>query len=151
PMSLSSPVSIPGLGIGYRVKTKIGSIDPKVTGVAVLGTPGIAAGAAAAAGVPDLAAVGPNPLRPGDVIKEIQIFTVGDTPEEAAWSSWITLESEQWARIFTMMLQSPMVKEVALKVERGSSVPLEITLQLREAKDWPTPSDTRGMFLASDL
>jgi len=149
PMTLSSPLSIPGLGIGYRVKTTIGSIDPKVTGVAAVGTPGIAAGAATAAGVPDLAAVGPNPLRPGDIIKEFKRFTLGDTPEEAAWGPWVSLESEQWALIF-QTLQLPAIKEVALKVERGGSVQ-EITLQLREAKDWPRASDTRGMLLASDL
>jgi regulator of sigma E protease len=109
PMSLGSPLSIPGLGIGYRVKTTIAGIDPSATEGAT-----------------------PNPLRPGDVIKEVRTYSVGATPEEAAWGPWVSLEPEQWARVF-IMLQAPEYKEVALKVERDGSVQ-EITMPLRRQK-----------------
>ncbi|MCI0459188.1 MAG: site-2 protease family protein, partial [Gemmataceae bacterium] len=98
PMSLNSPLSIPGLGIAYQIKTTVAAVDD------------------------------PNgSLQPGDVIKRYRFEAVVNCDGEKERGSWVKVGPEQWARV-SWILQSPGITSVDLEVERnGKTQEVSIT------------------------
>jgi len=123
PFTLNSPLSIPELGIAYRVKTTV-------------------AGVKSGFQVPDPN----NSLRPGDVIKKVQITYFVGSDDGSEKGAQVKLEPEQWAHV-ELMLQSPQVKEMNLQIERNGKL-LDITLTPQVDTHWPLGE--RGLILASD-
>jgi regulator of sigma E protease len=108
PLSLSSPLSIAGLGLAYHVETVVEEVKP--------GSPAEKAG-----------------LKKNDVIKEFQFYKVGKTPDEVNPEKMRAIESHQWANVDTL-IQEWESKKLTLKVDRDNT---EITLTAEEDKNWP--------------
>jgi regulator of sigma E protease len=125
PIKLSSPLSIPGLGIAYQVKTTV-----------------VAARSAADGADPT------KSLRVGDVITKVRYEGVIDEEGKKDKGSWSdALEPEQWARMF-LELQQPRITLVEFQVKRGDAT-VELSVQPQEVKDWPRAD--RGFLLATDV
>jgi regulator of sigma E protease len=121
PMSLSSPLSIPGLGLAYQIKTTVaateGSGDPS------------------------------RSLQAGDLIKKYRFSAIVNDKGETEKGSWVELKPEQWARVFMLMQQLPNITEMYLQVERGGKT-VELTLKPTPVADWPLAE--RGLLLEYD-
>jgi regulator of sigma E protease len=164
PLTLSSPLSIPGLGVAFRVETTVLDVDTKspATQAIVEKTVSIVCeegeviqrkngevkrtnkGEAL-----DLEAGDQIALKKGDVVKAVQ-FQIGgrkqqDKPKP---DDWLELKPDQWARVFER-LQEFEIKRVGLRLERGPAT-LEVSLTAVEDKTWP--GDERGIrpFLEPD-
>jgi regulator of sigma E protease len=123
PIGMSSPLAVPELGVAYRVETTVEK---------VVGPP----------------ATGEDGLKDGDVIKAVRFWDAGKDPANPEPGSWLTLEPQQWARVFYFLQTTADVRKVTLRVERKEQTQ-EIDLVAREDKDWPL--DDRGLLLMQDL
>jgi regulator of sigma E protease len=110
PFNLSSPWSIPGLGLAYRIETVVD---------------GVTAGAPSSG----------DRLKEGDVVKAMRFQIPGRKPEERETSKWIDLEYDQWAHFF-YRIQEEDYKEIGLRVEREGSTK-ELTLTAQPDPTWP--------------
>jgi regulator of sigma E protease len=127
PVSLDSPLSIPGLGLAYKIKPRVAAVD------------GLA---------------GPDGLRADDVIKKYRFSQVINDKGETDKGSWVELKpgkeerpNEQWAKVFLLMQERPHMTEMDLVVERDGQT-RELTLKPRPVKDWPLAD--RGLLLEYD-
>ncbi len=110
PFMPSSPLSVPGLGLAYRIETFVDAVEP--------GSPAQAQG-----------------VREGDVIKAIRFREAGKKIGENVKGSWRDLENDQWASAF-WTLQQMDFKELDLRLERDK---IEVTLQAQPDTSWPQP------------
>jgi regulator of sigma E protease len=94
PLGASSPLSIPGLGLAYRVRTLVEEVS----------APADAAG-----------------VQPGDQVKAVRFKLPGKAPGEFKDSDWVPLKEDQWAS-FAAGLQSDEGREVSLQLARGDTV-----------------------------
>jgi regulator of sigma E protease len=119
PVALSSPLSIPSLGIAYRIETTVEKVEP--------GQPAEKAG-----------------LQPADVIRAVRFQNPGKTQgEQGRPGRWIDLKSDQWAFVFER-IQEVDQKKIDLRVERGPIL-LEVSLIAQEDATWPRRD--RGLIL----
>ena len=120
----SAPLSIPELGIAYRVECRIEAVEPDSS--------------AAKAG-----------LKENDVIEAIRFREWDANKEEAVpGSEWIELEGDQWAWTFAT-LQRDDFKTVDFRVKRSNDPPVERTAAAKEDPTWPIAE--RGLHLMPDL
>ncbi len=123
PMSASSPMAIPELGLAYQIKAVVAAIVP--------------------------GAVADNPLQVGDVVKNYR-FTYIDAAGKEKTGSWLEedLEEGQWARASEALLRSTMkITKLELKVGRGKDVQQVAVIP---AADESWPLDDRGWLLMAD-
>jgi regulator of sigma E protease len=114
---LRSPLAIQGLGVAFRVETKVEGVVP--------GSPAERAG-----------------IQKDDVIKAVRFFKTPTKPDETPEPErWYSPKPDQWAGIFTF-LQNTGVKKLEVRLERDK---LDLTLQAVEDPTWPL-SD-RGLLL----
>jgi regulator of sigma E protease len=107
PLSLTSPMAIPELGLGYKVRGTVSGIDP---------------------GWKD------HPLKPGDVIKQVR-FWYQNKKGEIEHDSFMDLdEPDQWAHVFWAFQHSDNIKKMTVKVQGKEE---EILLKASEDKTWP--------------
>lgn len=117
--TLSSPLSIPELGLAYQVECEIESVQA--------GSPAEEAG-----------------LKAGDTIEAIQLQEWDEDKQKAVWASdWIDLKREQWARVFEAV-QGTEFKTIRLRVKRDKEVK-EFTLTPQADVSWPMIE--RGLLL----
>jgi regulator of sigma E protease len=120
-INVNSPLSVPGLGLAYRVKTTVRDLDGRVS----------------------------NGLQKHDVVKNIRLHVETDDGEVKE-SPWLRndLEGEQWAHVF-WQLHSYKIVKVSLRVERGGAVlPDPVTIEPVRVQDWP--HEDRGLALWKD-
>ncbi len=121
PMGVRSPLSIPGLGLAYRIETRIADVVP--------------GSAADKAGV-----------QKDDVVKAVRFYSGGKKPEDEPKpdSKWHDIEADTWAHVH-YMLQGSEVKKINVRIERGNT---DVTLNPIEDKTWPTSE--LGLLLIPD-
>jgi membrane-associated protease RseP (regulator of RpoE activity) len=140
PLSASSPLAIPQLGLAYWVLSTIVEVDK--------GSP------AAEARLEKEGS--PAPLKKEDTITEIRVKTLSEFSPEPKWSDWTTLESsrngdkpyDRWAQL-SRALQFNDFREIQVHVHRdGEDLKEAIALTAREDSDWPLVS--RGLRMLPD-
>jgi regulator of sigma E protease len=136
PMGVDAGISVPGLGLVYRVEPTVVGVEP-----------------------------GTSALRPGDVIKDIK-YKVKETPDgEARTEDWVAKKNGRkaldgtdpdtneswayWSSLGWMLQRSPLIEEIVFKVQRAGGKEEEVTVRPYEAKDWGL--DDRGLILAPDM
>lgn len=122
PLSLSSPIAIPELGLAYKVRTTVAQvIDPN------------------------------SPLKPGDVIKNIRVtyHDVEGKETTTPWQAKKELGGEEWAHVGFMQLQSTQkLDKIEFKIERDKKIE-EVSIVPDFDTTWPlTP---RGWILTRDM
>ena len=126
--TLTSPMSIPQLGVAYWVDSKVVAITKD--------------GPAARAG-----------LEKDDEVVAIAFKEPGKEPGKSVWGRSASLQSErggekvydEWAHVFRLM-QSLDVPKAGLLIKRGGEVlPKPFVIALEEDHDWPQAE--RGLFL----
>jgi regulator of sigma E protease len=126
PQYRSSPVSIAGLGLAYRVETIVDGVEPGST--------------ADHAG-----------LKAGDVIKAIR-FRVPKSAKEPDQSEpdkkWLELKADQWAHATWVFENLVDFKEVSLRFEREKQVQ-EVDLTAVEDRSWSWAD--RGLILLPEM
>jgi regulator of sigma E protease len=123
PFGANSPLSIPGLGLAYRVDTYVEAVDSS--------SPAQLAG-----------------IRQGDVVKAVRFRQPGKTREEEKTpSKWVDLHDEQWASLFWSM-QHAEFKEFDLRIEREKRTE-EVTLRALADLTWPQAE--RGLHLMPSI
>lgn len=121
PFGLSAPRAIPELGLAYRIKNVVASVDPAFNS--------------------------DSGLQPGDVINEIR-FKPTD-PEQRTPPFELKEELEPWARVAHVLQgQAPLVEAVVLKVTRNKEAK-EITLVPQPVAGWGVP--VSGLLFREDL
>jgi regulator of sigma E protease len=164
-MHLYSPTSIPELGIAYQVETTIVAVDsgsPAMTAriekagelkyskddVIMRDGQRLTAPEGATLQLEEGDTIS---LKSGDVIKACQYLSYEDSsPDKFKHSKWIKLESDQWAKVFLVDIQSVSlskceVKKLFLRLDRGQ---LEVSLTSQPDKSWPLVE--RGILLQED-
>jgi regulator of sigma E protease len=140
PITLSSPLAIPQLGLAYWVLSQIVAVDADSP-------------AAAARREKDDTAM---PLHKEDTIEEMRVKRLSPYQKEPVWGNWSELHSKRdgdtrydcWAQVFRE-LQLNDFKEIQVKVNRpGEEIKDAIALTGREDPSWPLVS--RGIRLQSD-
>jgi regulator of sigma E protease len=121
-ISSTSPLSVPGLGVAYRIET-------------VLNGEPAAGSVAAKAGLKD-----------GDVIKAIRYHQVDPKTGRSKPSAWYDLEPDGWA-FAAYDLQRRNARDVTLRVQQGKET-REVDLTGEEDPTWPR--DDRGLVLSPD-
>jgi len=117
PFNKGSPMPIPELGLAYQIKTTVANAD---------------------AG---------NKLEPGDVIKRIRYYTVGDDGKEKP-DSWVDLEPEQWASAFVGLQSAGTGSKLDVEVERAKKI---VLVELTPQDDPTWPKAERGFVFAPDI
>jgi regulator of sigma E protease len=147
PMRLDSPLSIPALGIAYRIKTRVAAVVPPPADRGGRG-PKSPLGKAWAA-LSD--ALGTGGLRPGDEIKEYRYAAIVSNKGEIERGSWAKVKPEQWAKVSVLLGQLSYITQVDLKVERDNKT-VELTIYPWEDKAWPQEDGLfpRGLLLVTD-
>jgi membrane-associated protease RseP (regulator of RpoE activity) len=140
PLSTSSPLPVPQLGLAYWVLSQIVEVkEGSSAATAHLEKDGVAA-----------------PLKKDDTIKEVRIRQLSQYSKELDWSHWSKMESERngntvydrWAHLF-WVAQLNDYKDMQVKVNRpGEEMKDEIALTGREDPEWPLVS--RGIILMPD-
>jgi regulator of sigma E protease len=131
--SASAPLSIPQLGLAYRIESTVVAVEPD--------SPAAKAGVAS-----------------GDRIEQIKFRERGKTAAEDKWpDNWTSLKAkgtsddgpfDQWAHYDTA-LQIAESPDVQIKLKRASdSAKVELTLQASEDRTWPLSE--RGLLLVPD-
>jgi regulator of sigma E protease len=163
PFSLSSPLSIPGLGIAYRVETTVLEVEPglpasRVTlqkgasiscdgGEVVIRKDGSEFKPTNAERV-DLEEGDQIGLKKGDVIKALRVRKSGKKlADPGKPQKWLDIKADWWAGVFET-IQGLDIKNVDFRLERGSAI-LEVSLTPVEDANWPR--DDRGLLLEPDL
>jgi regulator of sigma E protease len=130
PINVSSPLSVPGLGLAYRVETTVADVVP--------GSP-----------------ADKNGIQKGDVIKAVGFAKPKPGPvkaflnwllrHESDGKEWTELDSDQWAFLSRLLQAYTDSKEMSFKVDRDKEPK---TLVAEEARDWP--EDDRGLLFIAD-
>jgi membrane-associated protease RseP (regulator of RpoE activity) len=129
-INVSTPTSIPGLGIAYAIDRTIEAVQPDSP--AERG--GLANGDRIA-------------LAPGDVITEVRTYQAdADGRPEAAPSRALGVDRNGWA-YFEQALQTVEIKQYDLVVHRGGQV-LDVAVLAVEDDTWPVAD--RGLYLNVD-
>jgi regulator of sigma E protease len=135
PHGFASPLSIPQLGLAYRVETTVLEVAP--------GSPAEKAG-----------------LKPGDQIEEVRYRKGGKTKDDPGdWgrqNDWIKLAAKRdggeafdtWAHVF-WYLQIEESHEIQVKVRRDGNLS-ETPLELKAEPDVSWPYADRGLLLVLD-
>jgi regulator of sigma E protease len=168
PIAIYSPMSIPGLGIAYRVETTILDVNP--------GSPATRARLTKAASITadegdviqrkdgnelrprkgetvDLEEGDQIALRKGDVVKALQFFDFGKTQsDERQPQKWLEIKTDWWAGVFERIQDGNLfhdrdLQKIGLRVERSSGS-LEVSIDAEEDHSWPR--DDRGIVLEFD-
>jgi regulator of sigma E protease len=160
PLGQSSPMTIPELGLAYRVETTIDAVTEgspatharvtKKTTLKVQKGDVIrdAAGKLVEAKEDEEVTLDEGfqvNLRPGDVIKACRSFERDKESEQAQPRPWVDLKSDQWARVF-FLFQRANVKQLGLRLDRAQ---LEVTVDAEPDPSWPL-ADV-GILLAPDI
>jgi regulator of sigma E protease len=127
PITLESPMAIPGLGLGYQIKTIVVWADP------------------------NFAKAADERLLPEDVIEKVQLYFVTDDEGTVKAESAVDLKLNQWAQIVPFLSRSDLAK-VVLTVNRNvdnEKVSRAITLTPKSVRDWPM--EDRGFRFSPDL
>ncbi len=134
PRTPPSPMSIPQLGIAYRVESTVVEV--------VKDSPADKAG-----------------LKPNDVIEEVRFREETQKPgDELKWRNWVKIEAirdndkkvfDEWAHVF-LVLQSVDYPQMQVRVRRGGDL-LEQPLELTAEPDKTWPLIERGLILAADM
>jgi regulator of sigma E protease len=131
PLGQADPLSIPELGIAYRVESTIVAVDPD--------SPAARAG-----------------LQVNDVIEEARIKDTGKTVDEGKWGRWEELKAkrgpndyafDEWAHLF-YSLQMMDYKELQVKVRRDGNLLEPIEIQALPDYQWPLKD--RGWIFMPD-
>jgi RIP metalloprotease RseP len=132
PISPSSPLSIPQLGIAYQVESTVAAVTPD--------SPADKAG-----------------LKKNDLVTQIRSQSEGKKGAKPTWSDWFTMKSvrgkdndvyDQWAH-FHWVIQQGDPAVVEMQVKRGTEP--ETTIGPLTAEPDPTwPRVERGLFLMPD-
>jgi regulator of sigma E protease len=162
PLALSSPISIPGLGIAFRVETTVLEVEPtsaasrvKVENAAsivcdegdVIEREGGEMLRTHKGETVQLQEGDQISLKKGDVIKAVQFQAAGKKQQdEPKPEKWLNIKSYQWAGIFEAV-QEAESKKLGLRVERGQTS-LDVSLTALEDKKWPRVD--RGILLEPD-
>lgn len=118
------PMSIPSIGVAYRVLPTVKKVAPKSP-----------------------AATAKEPIRENDVVRKVE-FDIREENRPAQKLS-VDVKEEQWPSIVWTM-QHPAVAQVKLTIERaGASGPIEVTLSPERDPTWPIW--TRGLFCLPEL
>jgi regulator of sigma E protease len=126
----ASPLSIPELGIAYRVEGMVEGLAP--------GSPAAQAG-----------------IKKGDIIEAVR-FQEWDweTRQAVAGSEWVELDLDQWAWV-SATLQKDFYRQVSdfqqvtFRIKRGENESLELAVTAQPDPTWPVPE--RGWILMPDL
>ena len=110
PNHLQSPLSIPALGLAYRVENTVAGVRA--------GSPADKEG-----------------VKEGDVVKAVRFPTPGKKPGEFTPGRWDDLEPNQWARV-AAIFQHVESDKIGLRLERGSEK-LEVELVRELDETWP--------------
>ncbi|MGL4462116.1 MAG: RIP metalloprotease RseP [Planctomycetia bacterium] len=122
------PMSIPSLGLAYRV-------TPVVRKVAE-GSP---------------AAKALTPLQPRDVVKKVTITIEDPKKRIAPRDDEIEGVEDQWPSVFNI-LQNPLLTKVVLEVERqGAKAPIKVELTPVEDPTWPFPHRGEVFMIFRDV
>jgi regulator of sigma E protease len=133
PLNMSSPLSIPQLGIAYWVESTVAAVAPD--------SPADKAG-----------------LKVGDQLTQIRIQNEGKKGSKPSWGDWYEMKSvrdkgkevyDQWAH-FHWNLQQWVFTTIEVKVKRsGSASEIQIG-PMTAVPDLTWPRVDRGMFLQAD-
>jgi regulator of sigma E protease len=121
PYSVNSPLSIPELGLAYRVDQVVDGVEPS--------SPAQLAG-----------------VRDGDVIRAIRFQNPGKEPGERKPGEWVKIDDEQWAHAF-WTLQYADFKEMDLRIENAAGT-TEVSLQAQPDRTWPQAERGLGLMPA---
>ena len=140
PITASSPLAIPQLGLAYRILSTIVEVQKGLPAAdARLEKDG-----------------SPAPLRKEDTLKELRIKVLSEFSKEPEWGKWKSLESTRggdkqfdcWAQAFYFLPLNDF-HEVQVRVNRpGEEMKDAIVLTAREDRDWPLVS--RGLRFLPD-
>lgn len=118
PNHLASPLSVPALGLAYRIETFVAGVRP--------GSPAEKAG-----------------IKPGNQVKAVRFQEISKKPGEFGSGHWMDVQADQWARIAEIFQDWPS-KTVGLRLERpGEKWDVELTGE----PDPTWPMADRGMYL----
>jgi regulator of sigma E protease len=120
-LNRTSPRSIAGLGLAYRIETVVEGVDPA--------SPAEQAG-----------------LKRGDLIRGVRFSLLNKDSGQSEPYKWSELKSDQWANVF-YELQLMDSKDVSLRVERDKQIE-EKELTAQEDTTWPLAD--RGLILTPD-
>jgi regulator of sigma E protease len=121
PMAPRSPMSVPGLGLAYRVETTVADVKP--------------GSSAQKAGV-----------QKDDIIKAVRFYDSRKTPdEEPKPGRWHDLAADQWAQV-EAVFQASESKKMDIRIDRDKA---ELSLTAEERQDWPVVD--RGLLLIKDM
>jgi regulator of sigma E protease len=166
PFTRGSPLSIPELGLAYKVETTVEAVkegSPATTarvlkaaditfkkGDVIRDAQGSLRDGFKEGDVVHLEKDDTINLREGDVVKACRFYSAGKKKDDAGKpTDWIDLEPDDWASVFNS-LQGADVKQLDVRLERDK-LELSLTPQLldgRTADPWPI--DDRGLFLMAD-
>ncbi len=122
PLGMSSPISVPELGLAYRIETTVEEVRPN--------SPAAAQG-----------------IQPGDVVKQIRFWGMGKKrTDKLKPDRWVTLEPSQWAQVH-VAASLMETSNVDFRLARGKDE-YEVSLESVEDRDWPLPE--RGLLLMRD-
>jgi regulator of sigma E protease len=145
PISAGSPLSIPQLGLAYRVESTVAQVVP---------------GKSAAE----------KGLQPNDQLVEIRLWeSARKADKKGEFSRWAEMKSvrgpgrsevyDQWPYYFTA-IQTGWIRKIEVKVKRGEQVLEPFTLEAVEDRGWPRPEgggdglrwpqEERGLLLSPD-
>jgi regulator of sigma E protease len=134
PLNPASPLSIPQLGLAYRIASMVDHVAD--------GSPAEKAG-----------------IKAGDEIRSIRFRIAGKTPREkdATWGKWQEIknrevnsgdEYDQWANVFYRLQHYSDFKVVEVEVYREGKKLDAMRLEAEPDKSWPMAS--RGMLFTAD-
>jgi regulator of sigma E protease len=134
PVSAAAPMSIPELGLAYRVTSRVAEVKP--------GSPAAEIG-----------------VKEHDVISEVRLRKPGKKlDDKVSWSHWIKIASkreanpevfDQWANFF-WGIQRGDYQEVEVKVRRAGSDDDVVLGKMEGQPDRTWPLTSRGLVLAND-
>jgi regulator of sigma E protease len=162
PMMPSSPVSIPQMGLAYRVETRIEDVAPRSPASrAIVQTPAAIVfhqgDVIRRAGTKISAEEGERiELREGDqiacrrnnAVRAVRFYNAGPKLSDKPWPDkrWINLRPDQWGWV-PAQLEGRDVKELDLRLERDGQV-LDVHLRAEEDPTWPVAMG--GLLLMPD-
>lgn len=120
PLTLRSPLAIPGLGLAYRVEGVVEDVAPDSPAAKV--------------------------LKRGDLVKAVQFRETTKDPGVFQPGPWKNLERDMWVRVFSR-LQQEESKQIGLRIERGGQT-MDVEVTAEADPTWP--SAELGMILEAE-